>query len=99
MQLVEGNGYNTDPKFPFGRPGGKWGGLIITTGASLYIIDRAVNVIQDFQSVNQTGAQWQRTQQLIQWGANPATYVQNVSYSQTTGKPSNTNSGGGGGNG
>src|SRR5262249_19768741 len=24
MQLVDGNGYNTDPKFPFNKPPGKW---------------------------------------------------------------------------
>lgn len=99
FQLVDGNGYNTDPKFPFNKPPGKWGGIALATGASLVIIDRGVQIMQDFQSVSQTGAQWQRTQQLIQWGANPAAYAQNVSYSQSTGKPSNTTSGGTGGGG
>jgi hypothetical protein len=30
-QMVSGNGYNSDPKFPMNRPPGRWGGLILTT--------------------------------------------------------------------
>ena len=97
FQSVDGNGGGSDPKFPFNKPPGRWGGIALATGASIIILDRGVNVMQDFQSVGQTGAQWQRSQQLTQWGANPSSYVRNVTYSQTTGKPSNTNSGGGGG--
>jgi len=97
-QLVDGNGGGSDPN-RFNRPRGKWGGLILTTAVSAFIINRGVDVMQEFQSAGSTGSQWQRTQQLIQWGANPSSYAQSVAYSQATGKASNTNSGGGGGGG
>ena len=99
FQSVDGNGGGSDPRFPFNRPKGKWGGLILTTGVSAFIINRGVEVMQDFQSVGVTGSQWQRTQQIIQWGADPRTYAQSVAYSQATGKASNSNSGTGGGGG
>jgi hypothetical protein len=35
--MVTGNGYDPDPKYPFGRPGGKWGPLA-TAGASALLL-------------------------------------------------------------
>jgi hypothetical protein len=55
-QMVSGNGYNTDPKFPMNRPPGRWGGLILTTIASAYVINQGMD-IADQANDTKTAAQ------------------------------------------
>jgi RHS repeat-associated protein len=61
-QMVSGNGYNTDPKFPMNRPPGRWGGLILTTIASAYAINQGMDIANQFNDTKTTAQQFSLSQ-------------------------------------
>src|SRR5215470_1524651 len=61
-QMVSGNGYNTDPKFPMNRPPGRWGGLILTTIASAYAINQGMDIADQLNDANTIAQQFKLSQ-------------------------------------
>src|SRR5262249_16598028 len=93
-QMVSGNGYNTDPQFPFNKPPGRWGGLALTTGVSLILLNRMADYFNDVQDVKGCGGGWRFSQKFNNWPTtsgvtiNKSVYTQSVSFSLNTGQPS-----------
>jgi RHS repeat-associated protein len=89
-QMVSGNGANTDPEFPFNKPPGRWGGLALTTGASLVLLNRMAEYFSDRQKAMDFGLQWRMSQNYINWTNQPGVKIDQVSYNQNLLASNNT---------
>jgi RHS repeat-associated protein len=89
---VSGQGYNTDPNLPSGRPPGKSGGLIFSTITSAVIINAGTDYWKNYSDY---GGGVQLAGNYLSWACqapimvNSFAYSQNINYSQTTSKASN----------
>jgi hypothetical protein len=114
VQLSQGSGYETDPRMPFNKPPGRWGGLIgtaIISGITAIGINEFAGPVQDQQSwsiqarINNSYTQWACSLPTMMTQPQMQAYSDNYTYSLQTGKPSNlknssaSNGGGGSGGG
>ena len=111
VQLSQGSGYDTDPRFPINKPPGRWGGFITTTIVSAVTLGAIEEVNDRIDNMSSWSVQAQINNSYMQWACNMPTlmtqsqlhnYSDNYTYSLQTGKPSNlknstTSSGSGGG--
>ncbi len=97
VQLSQGSGYNPDPEPPFGKkpPPGRWGGAILTTITSAYLMKQATDIAEPYIKMSDWANQQRITQTYLNtWacsvptGVNRTTYVENVTYSEQKNKPS-----------